>query len=88
MKLTITLSDAEYKALSVACFDPQEWIQNCASERARIAMKEIFDKEIERITNDPKISEIPADIEQVVMSAKIKTAKEQEESDKEMLEQE
>jgi hypothetical protein len=76
MNYTITLTDAENKALAYAAADPAEWIQNAASERARIAMEEIFQIEVARMLQDPNITEIPADREAVVLAADIKSAAE------------
>lgn len=72
MEYTITLSEAEAKALSVVAVDPQEWLQNMASERARVAMEEIFQSEVKRMLNDPSITSIPADRESVVLSENVK----------------
>lgn len=71
MEYIINLNDAEHKALSYIAKDPKEWIQNAASERARLAMLEIFNEEVKRMTEDPNIDSIPADIESVVLSANI-----------------
>ena len=76
MKYTITLTDAQHKALAYVAADPKEWIQNAASERARVAMEEIFQMEVQRMLNDPNIKEIPADREAVVMAADIQSAAE------------
>lgn len=73
---TITLTDAQNKALAHIAYDPHEWIQNAASERARLAMEEIFQKEMLRMLDDPSITEIPADREAVVLAADIKSAAE------------
>lgn len=73
---TITLSEAEEKALAYVAFDPQDWIQNAASERARIAMEEIFQIEVQRMLQDPEITEIPADREAVVLAADVESAAE------------
>ena len=80
MEYTITLTDAEEKALSYVAYDPQEWIQNAASERARIAIEEIFQLEVARMLADPTITEIPADREAVVLAANIQSAKERQDS--------
>ena len=80
MKYEIELSDAQVKALSYVAYDPQYWIQNAASERARIAMEEIFQLEVARMLADPTITEIPADREAVVLAADIESAKEREDS--------
>lgn len=74
----VTLTDVESKALSVIAVDPKEWIQNAASERARIAMEEIFQIEAARMLADPSITSIPADREAVVLAAEVKTAAERQ----------
>jgi len=73
---TVTLTDAQDKALAHVAYEPQEWIQNAASERARIAMEDIFQAEVQRMLADPSITEIPADREAVVLAADVRTAKE------------
>ena len=45
---TITLSDAEDKALGVVAYSQNEWIQNAVHERCRIAMEEIVAAEVQR----------------------------------------
>ena len=82
MEYIITLNDAEKKALDYVAYNSQEWIQNAASERARIAMEEIFQLEVTRMLADPTITEIPADREAVVLAANIQSAKEKEDSDR------
>jgi hypothetical protein len=74
MEYLITLTEAQDKALAYVAFDPQEWIQNAASERARIAMEEIFQAEVARMLADPSVTEIPADREAVVIAANIESA--------------
>ena len=76
MEYTVTLTEAQDKALSYVAANPAEWIQNAASERARIAMEEIFQMEVQRMLADPEITEIPADREAVVLAADIKSAAE------------
>lgn len=80
MEYTITLTDAENKALAYVAYDAQEWIQNAASERARLAMEEIFQLEVARMLADPTITEIPADREAVVLAANVQSAKERQDS--------
>jgi hypothetical protein len=74
MEYLITLTEAETKALAYVAYDPQEWIQNAASERARIAMEEIFQAEVARMLADPSVTEIPANREAVVLAANIDSA--------------
>ena len=45
---TITLSDAEDKALHVVAQSAQDWIDNAVHERCRIAMEEIVAAEVQR----------------------------------------
>ena len=80
MKYEIELNDAQAKALSYVAYDPQDWIQHAALERARLAMEEIFQLEVSRMLADPSITEIPADREAVVLAANIQSAKEREDN--------
>ncbi len=43
MDYTITLTEAETKAMEYVAADPQGWIDNAAHNRARIAIDEICD---------------------------------------------
>lgn len=43
MDYTVTLTEAENKAMQYIAADPQEWIDNAATNRARIAIDEICD---------------------------------------------
>jgi len=72
----ITLTEAEEKALAFVAYSPEDWIQNVVSERARIAMEEIFQIETQRMLSDPNVESIPADREAVVLAAELKSAKE------------
>ena len=67
---TITLSDAEDKALHVVALSAQDWIDNAVHERARIAIDEIVNAEVQRklaagqpITGSKEDIVIAADIE-------------------------
>ena len=71
---TITLSDAENKALAFVALDPQEWIDNVVKERCRIAIEEIVTIETARMIADPSIISIPANQDEIVMSANIQSA--------------
>ena len=71
---TITLTDAEVKAMEYVAFSVQDWADNALQNRARIAMDEIYDAEVARMTADPAITSIPADKEAVVLAADIKSA--------------
>lgn len=39
--ITISLTETEFKALSVAALSPQEWAKNAVKSRAQIAIDEI-----------------------------------------------
>jgi len=41
MDITVTLTDTEYKGLQSVAADPQEWVANAATNRARIAVDDI-----------------------------------------------
>lgn len=45
---TVTLSDAENKALGYFAASQQDWIDNAVHERCRIAIDEIVKAEVER----------------------------------------
>jgi hypothetical protein len=47
---TITLSDAENKALGSVAISQQAWIDNVVHERCRIAIENIVAEEVNRIT--------------------------------------
>ena len=82
---TIELNDAEVKAMEFVALSVQDWIDNAVSNRARIAMDEIYDAEVQRMTNDPTVTAIPADKEAVVLAADIKSAQQRnEEAEAEM----
>ena len=74
---TITLSDAQDKALSVVAVSPQEWINNVVHERCRIAIDEIVNAEVQRklAANEP----ITGSKDDIVMAADVETAAEQNE---------
>ncbi len=71
---TIELTDAETKAMEYVSASVQDWADNALQNRARIAIDEIYDSEVARMTADPTITSIPADKEAVVLAADIKSA--------------
>jgi hypothetical protein len=73
---TITLSDAEDKALGVVAFSQDEWIQNAVHERCRIAMEEIIAAEVQRLLGEGK--SITGTKDDIVMAAPIKSAAERQ----------
>jgi hypothetical protein len=73
---TITLSDAENKALGFVAFSQQEWIDNAIHERCRIAIEEIVASEVQRkLALNESISGSKEDI---VNAAPIKSAAERQ----------
>lgn len=78
MKITITLTEAEYKALAYVAFDPQEWVQNAATARAIAGMEEMFQAEVQAALADPNTKSIPADREAVVLASTLPSAAERQ----------
>ena len=73
---TITLSDAQDKALSVVAVDQQDWIENAVFERCRIAIEEIVNFEIQRKLNAGE--SISGSKEDIVNAAEVETAAERQ----------
>jgi hypothetical protein len=69
---TITLSDAEDKALHVIAMSAQDWIDNAVHERCRIAINEIVNEEVQRklAAGEP----ITGSKEDIVLAANIESA--------------
>ena len=69
---TITLTEAENKALGFVAISQNEWIQNVVHERCRVAIEEIVASEVQRkIAANETISGSKEDI---VNAAPIKSA--------------
>jgi hypothetical protein len=68
----IVLSDAEHKALGVVAVDQAEWIQNIASERARIAGEEIYRSEVDRLIAGGLT--IPNSKDEIILQAPVESA--------------
>ena len=73
---TITLSDAEDKALGVVAFSQQDWINNAVKERCRIAMEEIIAAEVQRKLGLGEA--ITGTKDDIVMAAPIESAAERQ----------
>ena len=71
---TITLSDAEDKALGFVAFSQQEWIDNAVHERCRIAIDEIVNAEVQRKLAAGE--SITGSKDDIVMAANVETAAE------------
>jgi hypothetical protein len=70
--ITITLSDAEFKALEYVAASAQDWSDNVIHERCRIAIEEIVAAEVQRIT--ALGGSISGSKEDIVNAAPIKSA--------------
>jgi len=69
---TITLSDAENKALGFVSVSQDEWIQNAVHNRCRIAIEEIVAAEVQRKLAAGET--ISGSKEEIVNAAPIKSA--------------
>jgi hypothetical protein len=69
---TITLSDAEHKALASVAVSPEKWINNVVHDRCRIAMDDIVATEVDRITSTG--GTLSGTKEEIVLSSPIKSA--------------
>lgn len=69
---TITLTDAEDKALSVVAVSQQEWINNAVKNRCRQSKEKIVADEIKRLRNGGQ--SISGTDDEIVMSATVETA--------------
>lgn len=73
---TITLSDAEDKALHVVALSAQDWIDNAVHERCRIAIDEIINAEVQRKLAAGE--SITGSKEDIVIAANIESAAERQ----------
>lgn len=73
---TITLTDAEDKALGVVAFSQQEWINNAVHNRCRIAIEEIVAAEVQRLLDEGQ--SITGSKDDIVMAAPVKSAAERQ----------
>ena len=69
---TITLSDAEDKALGVVAFSQNDWIDNAVHERCRVAIEEIVAAEVQRKLAAGE--SITGTKEDIVMAAQVESA--------------
>ena len=73
---TITLSNAEDKALKTVTLSAQDWIDNVVHERCRIAIDEIVNAEVQRKLAAGE--SITGSKEDIVMAADIESAAERQ----------
>lgn len=69
---TVTLTDAQDKALGYIALSQEQWINNAVSERCRIAIDEIVASEVERLLSSGQT--ISGSKEDIVINAQIKSA--------------
>jgi len=55
MDIIVTLTEAETKAMEYIAADPQDWIDNAAHNRARIAIDEICDLYVKHKLNNNEV---------------------------------
>ena len=79
LTITIELNDIDEKCIRYFAADPQEWANNFVQARIFAAKQEIYQSEVRRMTADPTITTITADIDVVVARANIKLANTQPE---------
>jgi hypothetical protein len=77
MEISITLTDVEEKALAHAVSDPQDWAVSVIKAQARIAMDEIFQRELPRIMASGDVSILAGGVEAVVLAADLTPAEEE-----------
>ena len=73
---SITLSDAENKALGVVAVSQDDWIQNAVHERCRVAMEEIIAIEVQRLLSEGK--PISGSKDDIVMNSPVKSLAERQ----------
>ena len=79
MTITVELNDLEEKCMRYMAASPEAWIQNFVHARIFAAKQEIYQAEVRRMTEDPTVTTIPADVDTVVAQADIRFADEQPE---------
>jgi len=73
---TVTLTDAEDKALHVIAMSAQEWIDNAVHERCRLAIDEIVNAEVQRKLAAGE--SITGSKDDIVMAANVESAVEKQ----------
>ena len=69
---TVTITDADDKALSVVALSQQEWIDNAVKNRCRQAKEKIVADEIKRIRESG--GTVSGTDDEIVMAATVETA--------------
>lgn len=68
MTISFELSEVEEMALRYAAADPQEWMESFARHRASVAIEEIYQAEVARLTAEGADA-IPTSREKLVLEA-------------------
>lgn len=79
MTITVELNDLEEKCMRFLAASPEAWVQNFVHARIFAAKQEIYQAEIRRMTADPSVTSMPADVDTVVANAQVRYADEQPE---------
>lgn len=77
MIVNLEFSDLDEKCLRYFAASPEEWIRNFIDARIFAAKQEIYRSEVRRMTEDPNITTIPANIDEIVQNANIQYASDQ-----------
>lgn len=72
--ITIELNDLDEKCMRYLAADPEAWVKNFVDARIFAAKQEIYEAEVRRMTVDPEIKSIPADVDLVVEAAEVRYA--------------
>lgn len=75
MEVTVIISDVQKRALEHVMFDIQDWLQNAIDVRSESAIEELLKVETERLINDPNVSSIPANRDEIILNSPVETAK-------------
>ena len=74
MTITVELSDIDEKCMRYIAASPEEYVNNFIHSRIFAAKQEIYQQEVRRMTADPTITTMPADVDAVVSAADIRLA--------------
>ena len=77
-KYCVEVTDVEDKALSDIAYSVQDWLDNFVKNRARKAINQIYERELDRLSKDPNIKHISLDKNEVVMNWPGPNSKERE----------
>ena len=73
-QIVINVTDAQWKAMTMSTPDPVEWVDGMVNNYANRIIDEIFVAEINRMSADPSITDIPADKDLIIMNCDLATA--------------